>query len=374
MGYKKNKINTQKVLYIFKIGLGLLILILFCACKKEEKMYKKEIFGYFDTVHTIISYDKNEEEFEKKVQFYKKNIENYHKLYNIYESYEGINNIKTINDNAGIKEIKVDKKIIELLDESIKWNKEISNKVNISSGNIIDEWSKTKDGIIPLKNKLENLKKCAKIENIEINKEKETVFIKEKCTKINVGAVAKGYAVEKVVESMKKEKMDNFIISAGGNVKVVGKRLVENDKIKDLTRCKKEFCIGITAPIYNNDILDKNNSYKNKNFIAKIVGTDNSIVTTGSYQRYNVINGEIYGHVVDLDELKPKNNFGSVTIITKNSGLADFLSTTLYLLSYEEGKNLVNKLENVEVIWAFNDGTIKYSKNLIENENIFIVK
>lgn len=374
MGYKKNKINTQKVLYILKIGLGLLILILFCACKKEEKMYKKEIFGYFDTVHTIISYDKNEEEFEKKVQFYKKNIENYHKLYNIYENYEGINNIKTINDNAGIKEIKVDKKIIELLDESIKWNKEINNKVNISSGNIIDEWSKTKDGIIPLKNKLENLKKCAKIENIEINKEKETVFIKEKCTKINVGAVAKGYAVEKVVESMKKEKMDNFIISAGGNVKVVGKRLVENDKIKDLTRCKKEFCIGITAPIYNNDILDKNNSYKNKNFIAKIVGTDNSIVTTGSYQRYNVINGEIYGHVVDLDELKPKNNFGSVTIITKNSGLADFLSTTLYLLSYEEGKNLVNKLENVEVIWAFNDGTIKYSKNLIENENIFIVK
>lgn len=369
------KLITKKYNKIKKIGLGLLILILFSSCFKKEKIYREEIDGYFDTIHILTGYSKSEKEFFDKVNIYKSEIERLHKLYTSFESYEGINNIKTINDNAGKKPVIVDKDIINLIEDSIKWNKEISNKVNIGAGAIISLWSNINNGTLPTENELKEAMNCSNIEDIIIDKINSTVFLKKACMKLNVGSIAKGYAVEKIAQKMEKLGVDSFIISAGGNVRTIGKRKIENKNSKELEKCKTEFCIGIMPPIFYNEILDKNNPYYNKkDYIAKIVATNISIVTTGNYQRYFYVNNKIYGHVIDLEKLQPINNFSSVTIITKNSGIADFLSTTIYLLSYEDGKKLIKKLEKdgfgeIDVVWAFSNGKIENTERLIEGEN-----
>ena len=369
-----NNINKK----IGKMGLIFLISVLIFSCfNNKEKVYTETVDGLFDTVHVISGYDKSEQEFKKKVKFYQEEMEKLHKLYTSYEDFQGINNISTINENAGIKPVKVDRNIIDLLKDTLERNKEISDKVNIAAGNVIDLWDKAKtEGKLPEQSELEKMQKCAKTENIVIDEQNSTVFIKEKCTKLNLGAVAKGYAVEQVTKKMEKAGMTSFIISAGGNVKVVGKRKIpkKESEITDLKSCKNQFCIGIALPLYNDNNIDKSNPYNNgKNgYLAKIATENMSIVTTGNYQRYFVMDNKVYGHVINLETLKPEDSFASVSVITEDSGLADFMSTTLFLLSYEEGKALIEKMskkEKIDVIWAMKNGDVISSEGLISGEN-----
>ena len=378
MNFNK-KVNMNNINKKFgKMGLIFLISVLIFSCfNNKEKVYTETVDGLFDTVHVISGYDKSEQEFKKKVKFYQEEMEKLHKLYTSYEDFQGINNISTINENAGIKPVKVDRNIIDLLKDTLERNKEISDKVNIAAGNVIDLWDKAKtEGKLPEQSELEKMQKCAKIENIVIDEQNSTVFIKEKCTKLNLGAVAKGYAVEQVTKKMEKAGMTSFIISAGGNVKVVGKRKIpkKESEITDLKSCKNQFCIGIALPLYNDNNIDKSNPYNNgrNDYLAKIATENMSIVTTGNYQRYFVMDNNVYGYVINLETLKPEDSFASVSVITEDSGLADFMSTTLFLLSYEEGKALIEKIgkkEKIDVIWAMKNGDVISSEGLISGEN-----
>ncbi len=371
-----NKSNIQQK--CGKMGLIFLISVLIFSCSNnKEKIYTETVDGLFDTVHVISGYDKSEKEFKEKVKFYQQEMEKLHKLYTSYENFKEINNIRTINENAGIKPVKVDRNIINLLKDTLERNREISNKVNIAAGNVIDLWDKAKtEGKLPEQSELEKMQKCAKSENIVIDEQNSTVYLKEKCTKLNVGAVAKGYAVELVTEKMEKAGMTSLIISAGGNVKVIGKRKIpkKENEITDLKKCKEQFCIGVSLPLYNEKNIDKNNPYNNgkNDYLAKVVAENTSIVTTGNYQRYFVMANKVYGHVINLETLKPEDSFASVSIITEDSGLADFMSTTLFLLSYEEGKALIEKIgkkEKIDVIWAMKNGDVLSSKGLVSGEN-----
>ena len=378
MNFNK-KVNMNNINKKFgKMGLIFLISVLIFSCfNNKEKVYTETVDGLFDTVHVISGYDKSEQEFKKKVKFYQEEMEKLHKLYTSYEDFQGINNISTINENAGIKPVKVDRNIIDLLKDTLERNKEISDKVNIAAGNVIDLWDKAKtEGKLPEQSELEKMQKCAKTENIVIDEQNSTVFIKERCTKLNLGAVAKGYAVEQVTKKMEKAGMTSFIISAGGNVKVVGKRKIskKESEITDLKSCKNQFCIGIALPLYNDNNIDKSNPYNNgkNDYLAKIATENMSIVTTGNYQRYFVMDNKVYGHVINLETLKPEDSFASVSVITEDSGLADFMSTTLFLLSYEEGKALIEKMgkkEKIDVIWAMKNGDVISSEGLISGEN-----
>ena len=89
-----------------------------------------------------------------------------------------------------------------------------------------------------------------------------------------------------------------------------------------------------------------------------------SCVTSGDYERYFTVDGVRYHHVIDKDTLMPSTFFSSVTIITKDSGLADALSTALFTMSYQDGLALVEKIGSVEVLWVARDGTQYKTKGL----------
>lgn len=300
----------------------------------------------------IIGYCDSKEEFEKYSKMIKNELQTYHRLYDIYNDYDGINNIKTINDNAGIKAVKVDEKIIDLIEFSMDMYKKTDGAFNIALGSVLTIWHDYRaDGIdhpdnakLPPMDTLLEANNHTDINNIIIDKENSTVYLADKEMSLDVGSVAKGYATEKVAQYIEKKGLKQALMSVGGNIRAIGGKDKNNDDWKS----------GITNP------LDKNGTDP---YIKTVRLKDMSLVTSGDYQRYYTVDGKKYHHIINDHTLMPSDYFTSVTILTQDSGYADALSTSIFNMPYEEGVKLINSLDNTEAIWLYKDGTIKYSDN-----------
>lgn len=340
-----------------KVAKGFLILILTvivisgCGKKQAYEKYSTSFFDTFDTAVRIVGYTESEEEFNSYAEKIHKRFQELHQLYDIYNDYEGINNIKTINDNAGIKPVKVDKEIIDLIVFSKDWYEKTNGVTNIALGPVLRIWSHYREEAEydPLNAKLppmEELLEANKLTNIDkviVDTEENTVFLEEKGMSLDVGAVAKGFATEIVAKEIMTEGFTSGMISAGGNVRALGKPL---DGIRE------RWGIGIQNPdsfIFSDD----------SELLDTIFINNSSVVTSGDYQRYYVVDDKIIHHLIDSKTLMPGEYFRAVTIVTEDSGLADFLSTTVFLMPYEEGRNLVDSLEEVEALWVMKDGTVE---------------
>ena len=134
--------------------------------------------------------------------------------------------------------------------------------------------------------------------------------------------------------------MNHLLISAGGNVCVVG---------------AKEDGEGWSVGVQNPDLSS------DKEYVQKVKLQDMSIVTSGNYQRYYEVAGKRYCHIIDPDTMMPAEHMASVSVIMKDSGKADAMSTALFNMDYEEGKALVESMDGVEAMWILEDGSIQYS-------------
>jgi thiamine biosynthesis lipoprotein len=160
--------------------------------------------------------------------------------------------------------------------------------------------------------------------------------------KLDVGAIAKGYAAEKVAEYLTEQGISGFLLNVGGNIRSVGYADSEGSQWK----------VGIENPDTENE---------EKPYIEYLKVAGESVVTSGSYQRFYVVDGKSYHHIIDPSTLMPGENFKSVSVITDDSGLGDAFSTALFLMSYEDGKKLVEETENIEAMWVMPDGEQRYS-------------
>lgn len=354
--------------------------LLLMGCQKKPQLYSKVFTGPFDTITQYMSYVTNKDDFDSQCQMIKEKLEYYDRLFDKYSSYDDINNVKTINDNAGIKAVKVDQALIDLLTISIERYKTISNKVNIAFGSVIDIWHDYREraeshngvGDVPSKKELEKANLHTNIDSIKIDKKAKTVYISDKLVSIDVGATAKGYAIELIKQDLIKSGVDNFLLSGGGNVASHGKRKITKEGDFYLKECQDEFCVGIESP-KNGNFSHKEGDADSENEAVLVVQGE-SIVTSGDYQRfYEDIHGVRYHHLIDPATLFPAVHFRSVSIITDDSGLADFLSSAVFLMSYEDGLKLVNSLDGVEAIWLLEDGKIRMSNGLKDNDRVYVI-
>jgi thiamine biosynthesis lipoprotein len=332
------------------LTLLLLIITLTCSsCSRSLNRHQGSFLVLFNTVTEIVGYAKTEDEFNEFATFIKEELETYHQLYDIYNSYEGINNIKTINDNAGKEPIKVDKKIIDLLKYAKYAYEMTSGTVNIGLGSVLKIWHDYRtEGIddplnaaLPPMDLLEEANKHTNLDMLIIDEENSTVLLTDSEMSLDVGAIAKGYATEQVVRAAAEKGYTDFLLSVGGNVRAVG------GKGKD----KEPWNVGIQNP-------DKESE---QHSIYTLALKDMSLVASGDYERYYTVDGKRYHHIIDPATLMPAEYFTAVSIICEDSGLADALSTAIYNMSYEKGLALIESLDNVEALWIFRDGSRKYS-------------
>lgn len=332
-----------------RILAGVLALALLAGCTKPEPKYSKysgSFFGTFDTVVQLVAYTENQEEFDNYLTLLEEIFREYHKEFDNYHTYEGINNIRTINEQAGKEPVKVNPVLIELLTQTKKRYDTVSNKTDISNGTLYGVWHAYRDAGIaePAKASLPSMEELSEaalhsgMQHIVIDEAASTVYIDDENVQMDVGAVAKGFATEKAAQWLEEKGLVSGIINSGGNIRTVGKPMDDRDY----------WGIGIQHPDY---FLGKTSEEN----IEIVYVADQSVVTSGDYQRFFLVDGKMYHHLIDPTTHMPADGFRSVSIVTHDSGYADFLSTALFLTDYETGRKLVDSLEGVEAMWVFPD-------------------
>ena len=341
----------KRTIYIILIWIMIICLLGGCNKNPQYIKFSGNFFDTFDTITQVVGYSQTKDEFEVYMTKIHNRMLELHKLFDKYNTYEGINNIKTINDNAGKNPVKVDKEIIDLILFSKSMYENTGRKTNIAMGAVLKIWSEYRDEaeLHPEDAKIPPMKDLiAANEHTSINKvivdvENSTVYLEDPLMSLDVGAVAKGFATEILAEEIQKEGFISGIISAGGNIRTIG---------KPLNGTRERWGIGIQNP-------DNVVTNEGSNVLETVFIKDTSVVSSGDYQRYYMVGDKVMHHIIDPKTLMPGDYYRAVSVISKNSARADFLSTTIFLLPYEESRTLVESLDGVEALWVFDDGTIE---------------
>ena len=330
-------------------ALILVLCLLLCGCTgagEEQKQYSATFLTVFDTVTTILGRDASEEAFTAKAQAVHDELLVYHQLFDIYNVYEGLNNLKTINDHPG-EAVQVDQAIIDLLLDCKRYCELTDGRVNAAMGSVLSLWHEAReDGLndfanayLPNSDALSEAAKHASWDSVLIDAENSTVTITDPKLRLDVGAIAKGWSVQRVAENAP----EGLLISVGGNVCATGP--------KDSTGTP--WVVGVQDP-------DGGDNYLHTLYLTK-----GSMVTSGDYQRAYMVDGEFYHHIIDPDTLYPGKLWRAVTVVCSDSGLADALSTALFLLPMEEGQKLLDQCESY-AMWVDAEGNMFYSTGFEE--------
>ena len=322
----------------------LLCLMLLPLCSRaESKRYQASFMGLFNTVTIIVGYAESEEDFRALSQQIYDELEIYHQLYDIYHSYEGMNNLKTINDQAGIAPVRVDKKIMELMIFCRDMYEKTQGMVNAAMGSVLSLWHEARlysidtpeEAYLPEESLLKAAAGHKDFSQIILDENASTVFIPDPLMRLDVGALGKGFAVEKVCQSLP----DGLLLSVGGNIRATGRN-------------------PVTGNCWTAGVQNPENQWAPYLHVVWMDGV--SVVTSGDYQRYYTVDGVRYGHIIDPRTLYPTGLWRAVCILAGDSGVADALSTTLYLLPREEGQVLLDTF-NAHALWIAPDGTEYFS-------------
>lgn len=396
--------KRKNFIFICSVGLALaLIIIIPLLLPKgggEKQQYKTYSFNIFDTITTIVGYEAEDEEFGETSKEVLDLLGEYHRLFDIYNEYDGINNLCTINKLVDGEHpvVKVDRKIIDMLLYAKEMHTLTGGKMNVAMGSVLSIWhdyrtagiDNPKDAELPPMDELKAAAEHTNIDDVIIDEESSTVWLRDPKMKLDVGAFAKGYAVEMAARALADMGKTGYVVNVGGNIRTVGER-ADGSKWKT----------GIENPTGDEEVP----------YIEYIGLSDEAIVTSGSYQRFytvvvsaecskcewvydrsigipeqNVAAGTLpsrltsenkcplcdsrikriindFHHIIDPDTLMPAKGLLSVSIICSDSGMGDGLSTALFCMSVEDGMALINSLDGVEAIWVDENEVKHYSNN-----------
>ena len=310
-------------------------LLVLSGCGTGMQRYEATYWDVFDTVTTVTGYAAGQAEFDAAAREIHDALLEYHRLYNIYESYDGLRNLKTVNDQAGIGPVPVDTRILSLLQFAQTAWTETGSRVNAAMGSVLALWHDAREqaledpdrAALPDRSALEEAALHTDLSALELDLEAGTAFLTDPDMALDVGALAKGYAVEQVAAAAP----DHFLISVGGNVCATG---------------PKPDGTPWTVAVENPDGGD---------FLKLLYAEDRSVVTSGDYQRYFELDGVRYHHIIDPDTLEPAAYWRSVTVVAESSAAADCLSTALFTLPQAEGQRLLDQW-GAEALWIGRDG------------------
>lgn len=344
--------------------LVLVLAIPIAACNNRTEVddyqrYRATFLDTFDTVVQVIGYTKSEEEFNEYSNYIHKEFQRMHKLFDKYNDYHGINNIKTINDFAGNSPVLVNDDLLDLLIFSKSMHEKTNGKLNIAAGALIQVWDETMETALvdPTQSKLptdEQLQAAVPLIDINhliIDSTNNTVFLEKAGMMLDVGALGKGYAAEVVGNQLIEMGFRSGVIISGGNWKVLGppKEIDRNEWRVAIQNPEEPYAVGEEGVLFR-------------------IGTDKlSIDSSGDYIRYAMIDEVRVHHIIDPNTLMPGNIHRGVTVLAENGLVADYLSTELYLISYEEGLQLLKDFDaNIHALWVLHDGTIKMTPGMQE--------
>jgi len=324
------------------LPLMLALLLTLPACGSPRR-HDKTYYTFFDTVTTVVGYG-SEKEFAAACAIAEDTLETYHRLCDIYHEYSGMNNLCTVNLRAGEAPVAVAPELLDVLSYAREMYDETDGQCNIALGAVLSLWHECREtalaggeAALPAEDALQEAARHCDIDNLVLDRAAGTVFLADSAMSLDLGAVAKGYAVEQAARAMESAGYTGYALSVGGNVRTLGPKGDGTPWI---------------AGVQNPD-TDSESAY-----VLRLSLADASLVTSGSYQRFYEVDGARYHHIISPDTLYPKNEFLSVSILCADSARADVLSTAVFNMDFSRGYDYVNHLEDVEACWIRADGEI----------------
>lgn len=319
------------------------LLVLFVLISVSVKGFSQETFmrtlKLMGSRYEITVIASNQQESDKFIDMAVNEITRIEKLISEWDS-----NSQTskINSNAGVAPVKVDPELFNLIERAIQISKITDGAFDISYAAMDKIWKF--DGSLQQMPDEETIRQSVSkvgYKNIILNKENGTVFLKLPGMKIGFGAIGKGYSADKAKDLLMKEGVVAGMVNASGDLNCWGNK-----------PDGKPWLVGITNPLN-----------KNKVFSWFPIG-NSAVVTSGDYEKYVVLNGKRYAHIIDPRTGYPAHGLTSASIFAPNAELADALATGVFVMGIDAGLNLVNQLKGIECVLVDDQGKIYYSENI----------
>ena len=325
-----------------------------CACSGKAAKVEpqgKSYFSYFDTVSFVYSYaGDSAEQFNDRSAEVSGILGEYHRLFDIYHEYSGVNNLCTVNRLAGGEAVKVDKKLIDFMLYARELCEATNGEMDVTMGAVLSLWHDCREAAsndpasakVPTLEELEAAAEHTGFGLLEIDAENCTLRLTDPEASLDVGALGKGYATERAAEYLESVGAESYVLNIGGNIRIIGTKPDGSG--------------------WNTGIRDPQDP--DGSFAVSLDLSDTACVTSGTYERFFQKDGRLYHHILNPKTGYPYDNgLTAVTIRSDDSLTGDALSTTVFALGEEKGLELLNRLDGVEGFVVREDLSIHKSEN-----------
>jgi len=273
----------------------------------------------------------------------------YNDISDKYFLYDGVTNIKTINDDPTSTHV-ISEELFDLIEFSLDHQSDVDNLFNIALGPVINVWHNYRENCnqnnvceVPTLIELEEENQYTNANDIILDRDNLTITMSESMS-LDLGGVSKGYLSRIIIAYLDSLELNGFLLNNGeSNISLGGTHP---------TREGGDFKIAVTDPTYQLP------------YYATIYLSDGEqLVTSGDYQQNYEVDEVLYHHIISGDSLFPDRNSRSVSIVHTDPALADLYSTAIFLMTIPEGIEFVDSINGLEAIWYALDGTIYFSEN-----------
>lgn len=306
-----------------------------CQSQESYKRHMTIMACIFDI--TVIAEDQKRADY-----FIDLAVEEMQRIERLISSWDPNSQTSEINRNAGIKAIKVDLELFELIQRSISISKVMDGAFDISYGSMDNIWKF--DGSMKSLPSIDAMaRSVAKVgyQKIILDSEQQTVYLSEKEMKIGFGGIGKGYAADKAKALLKRMGVQGGIINASGDMNTWGKQMNGTD-----------WNIAITNPL------------NNKVSFGLVPLKKGAVVTSGNYEKYIVIENQRYSHIIDPRTGVPSKGILSVTVFAPSAELGDAIATALFVMGIETGLDRINQLPQLDCIIVDDQGSLHFSNKI----------
>lgn len=331
-----------------RIGLALAAALLLAAIVvtsvvSRRTLYTTTWFDLFDTVSVVKGYARSQSEWDEQMDALHADLLHYHQLFDIYNHYDGMVNLYDVNAGAAKGPVTVEEDLYDFLD----WcagtiYPATEGATNIAAGSVLSLWHDARESDSPAPPEdalIQQALSHIDIGNLQLDPAAHTVYFADTAMSLDVGAVGKGYAVEKAAEAAQDRGLDSALLNIGGNLRAIGEK----------ANGEGSWTVGVENPWGSEP-----------SYIQTLSLPDGcSLIVSGDYQRYFEYEGVRYSHLIDLTTGYPARYCSSVAILAPagGGGTGDALSTALFCLPEETGRTVLADENGYAALWMYPDGS-----------------
>lgn len=337
MKHSKLKIPLYRKIFLFNAELFLVCALfsVFClmfivsGCTGKNRMYRESRI-VMDTFCSITVVSSSKEKAKEAIEAGFAEIEKLEQLLN-YFSPES--EVTVINRASGSNPVKVSQETLELIRKAVEIARYTNGAFDPTVGPLMRLWGFSQETInpfIPTQDEIKNALRLIDYKKIKINESDSEIFLEEKDMELDLGGIAKGYAADKALESIKAQDISAALVAVGGDIKTFG-----------MKPDNRPWKIGIQNPRKE---INGHQKAEGDIFMSLYL-RNKAISTSGDYQKFFVVKGKRYHHILNPGTGFPASKVISVSVISPQGYIADGLSTAVFILGPVKGMELLESMD-----------------------------